>query len=116
MNEVRRKKVESLIQEVLSRMILTQEIKDPRVNTFLSVARVNVSSDLSHSKVYISSFQPESKVEKAVEALNHASGFIHGLLVKRLALRSIPRLQFIADDSIAHSMELNRMIDAVNEP
>ena len=116
MNEVRRKKIESLVQGVLSQMILTQEIKDPRVNTFLSVTRVNVSSDLSYAKISISSFESDSKVEKAVEALNHAGGFIHGLLVKRLALRSVPRLQFLADDSIAHSMELNRMIDAINHP
>jgi ribosome-binding factor A len=114
MNDVRKKKVESLIQGILSQMILTQEIKDPRVSSFLSVSLVKVSNDLSQAKVYISSFQKETTVEKAVEALNHGSGFIQGLLMKRLSMRTVPRVLFFADDSIQKSMELNRMIDEAN--
>jgi len=114
MNDVRKKKVESLIQGILSRMILTQEIKDPRVSSFLSVHAVTVSNDLSQAKAYISSFQKETTVEKAVEALNHASGFIQGLLMKRLSMRTVPRVLFFADDSIQKSMELNRIIDEAN--
>ena len=114
MNEVRKKKVESLIQGILSQMILTQEIKDPRVSSFLSVSLVKVANDLSQAKVYISSFQKETTVEKAVDALNHASGFIQGLLMKRLSMRTVPRCLFIADDSIQKAMELNRMIDEAN--
>ena len=114
MNDVRKKKVESLIQGVLSQMILTQEIKDPLVSTFLSVSLVKVSNDLSQAKVYLSSFQKETTVEKSVEALNHASGFIQGLLMKRLSMRTVPKCLFFADDSIQKSMELNRMIDEAN--
>ena len=57
MNDVRKKKVESLIQGILSRMILMQEIKDPRVSTFLSVNAVTVSNDLSQAKAtYLNGF------------------------------------------------------------
>lgn len=111
MNEVRKLKVESLIQGIISQLILTQEIKDPRVSTFLSVKEVRVSNDLSSAKVYISSFQSEKSVEKAVTALNHAAGFIQGLLGKRMAVRVTPRLLFIADDSIQKGIELNKKID-----
>ncbi len=114
MNEVRKKKVESLIQGILSQMILMQEIKDPRVNTFLTVNQVTVSNDLSQAKAYVSSFQPEGRIEKSVEALNHASGFIQGLLMKKLSLRTVPRVAFFADNSIHHSLELNRKIDEAN--
>jgi ribosome-binding factor A len=114
MNDVRKKKVESLIQGILSQMILTQEIKDPRVSSFMSVNAVTVSNDLSQAKAYVSSFQKETTVEKAVEALNHASGFIQGLLMKRLSMRTVPRVHFFADDSIQKSMELNRIIDEAN--
>ena len=114
MNDVRKKKVESLIQGILSQMILTQEIKDPRVSTFLSVSLVKVRNDLSQAKVYLSSFQKETTVEKAVDALNHASGFIQGHLMKKISMRTVPRCVFFADDSIQKSMELNRMIDEAN--
>jgi ribosome-binding factor A len=114
MKDVRTKKVESLIQGILSQMILTQEIKDPRVSTFLSINLVKISSDLSQAKVYVSSFQKETTIEKAVEALNHAAGFIQGTLGKKLAMRSTPKLQFLVDDSVQKSLELNRLIDEAN--
>lgn len=114
MNEIRRKKVESLIQGILSQMILRQEIKDPRVTSFLSVNLVKVSPDLSQAKAYLSSFQKDTTVEKAVDALNHASGFIQGLLMKKLSMRTVPRILFFADDSVQKALELNRVIDEAN--
>jgi len=97
MKDLRKRKVESLIQGLLSQMILTQEIKDPRVNTFLSVNQVQVTNDLGYAKVYVSSFQKETTVEKSVDALNHAAGFIQGILGRRLAMRNVPKLTFLVE-------------------
>ena len=116
MKEVRKLKVESLIQEIIGHLIITEEIKDPRVSSFLSVKEVRVSSDLSSAKVYMSSFQTEKSLEKGVQALNHAAGYIQGLLGKRMATRSTPKLVFIADDSIVKGMELNHKIDESLDP
>jgi ribosome-binding factor A len=49
-----------------------------------------------------------------VDALNHAGGFIQGHLMKKLSMRTVPKVIFFADDSIQKSMELNRMIDEAN--
>lgn len=114
MNEIRKLKVESLIREILGNMIMMQEIKDPRLSTFLSVNQVKVSNDLSQAKIYMGSFQKETTVEKAVEALNHAAGFIQAKLGKRLSMRTVPKLLFFTDDSIQKAMELNRKIDEAN--
>ncbi len=114
MNEIRKRKVESLLQAKLAEMILLQDIKDPRINTFLCVNRVDVSNDLSYGKVYVGSFQRDSTLEKAVEALNHAVGYIHGVLGKKLPLRSVPHLTFLVDHSIEDAMSLNRKIDEIN--
>ena len=44
------------IREEISKMILSGQIKDPRVSTFLSINRVEVFGDLGYAKVYVSSF------------------------------------------------------------
>lgn len=115
MKEVRKLKIESLILEIISTMIVMQEIKDPRVSTFLSVKEVRVSNDLTSAKVFITSFQKETTLDKAVAALNHAAGYIQGVLGKKMASRTTPKLQFLADHSIQESIELNSKIDEITK-
>jgi ribosome-binding factor A len=52
------------IREEISKMILSGQIKDPRVSTFLSINRVDVSGDLGYAKVYVSSFMSGRKLRK----------------------------------------------------
>ncbi len=88
-------------------------IKNPSVNTLVSITRVNVSKDLSHAKLFVSSFESRGKAMKAVGGLNRATGFIQGVLGKKLHMRTIPKLSFVYDDSIEQGFEVNRIIDSV---
>ena len=81
-------------------MILRQQIKDPRVSTFLSINRVEITSDLSYGKVYVSSFMSHKETLKGVKGLESAAGFIQTKLSKKLRLRQFPKLTFIMDSSI----------------
>ena len=54
MSEFRIQRAEKLIQEEISKMIVTGKIKDPRVNRLVSITRVTVSSDLGYAKIYVS--------------------------------------------------------------
>jgi ribosome-binding factor A len=86
-------------------------VKDPRVNTLITITEVSVSADLAYAKLYVSSFESESKMTKAVEALNHAAGFIQHNISRDLKMRVTPKLRFIADTSIKKGFELNEKID-----
>ena len=44
------------LRKEISSMLMKHEIKDPRVNEFLSINKVEVSGDLAFAKVYVSSF------------------------------------------------------------
>lgn len=114
MGEFRLQRVEHLLREAISSMILTDEIKDPRVSTFVSITDVAVSKDLAYAKVHVSSFQNEKKLQGSVEALNHAAGFIQRRLAKRLRLRTTPHLTFVADTSIAQGFEMTHKIEELN--
>jgi ribosome-binding factor A len=56
MDAIRHKKYEELLLEELSSLILSGEIKDPRVGPFVSLTRVEAARDLSVAKVYVSAF------------------------------------------------------------
>ena len=100
MSEFRLTRLGEQVREEISQMILRQQIKDPRVSTFLSINRVEITSDLSYGKVYVSSFMSHKETLKGVKGLESAAGFIQTKLSKKLRLRQFPKLTFIMDSSI----------------
>lgn len=103
---------EDIRREIIAVM---KEIKDPRVaDRFLTVVRVNVSGDLSSAKIFISSLKNLDEAKNAAKALNGASGFIRREVGHNLRLRKAPELQFVADDSIEHGMEIVKKLDSIS--
>ncbi len=94
------------LREEISKMILKQQIKDPRVSTFLNINRVEIAGDLGYAKVYVSSFLPEAQIVKGVEGLNSAAGFIQSSIAKKLRIYQFPKLTFIADSSLKEGFEM----------
>ena len=94
------------LREEISKMILKQQVKDPRVSTFLNINRVEVAGDLAYAKVYFSSFLPEAEITKGVAGLNSAAGFIQSSIAKKLRIYQFPKLTFIADSSLKEGFEM----------
>jgi len=111
MNEIRMKRVESLIRDKVSSLIMMGEVKDPRVDSTITLTRVKVAGDLASARVWVSSFGGEEATRRAVKGLNNAAGFIQSRLGKEIHMRNTPRLFFSADDSIRDGLAVNRLID-----
>jgi len=91
-------------------MIFSGEIKDPRVERLTTVTEVNLSRDLGHAKVWVSRFGDREAVAASVDALNHAAGFIQGVLSKRISVRTFPRLTFLLDDSMENGFRVAKKL------
>ncbi len=92
---------------------LIRELKDPRVrDKILTVVRVEVSSDLSYAKIYVSSMNGIDDAKEAVKGLTSATGLIRREVGNKLHLRKTPELKFIADDSVEHGMEIFKKIES----
>ena len=115
MSEFRLVRLGEQIRNEISQMILRQQIKDPRVSTFLNINRVEVSRDLSYAKVYVSSFMDEKRTEKGVKGLESAAGFIQSTLSRKLTLRQFPKLQFVCDSSIKEGFEMVHKLAEIAE-
>ena len=102
------------VAEDIKREIAAQirELKDPRVkDKFLTVVRVDVSSDASFAKVYVSDIMGIESAKEAVRGLESATGRIRGEVGRRLHLRKTPELRFIADDSVEKGFEMFKKLE-----
>lgn len=91
------------------------EMKDPRISeNFISIVRVDVASDLSNCKVYISSMKGIEKSKEASKVLGKSSGFVRHELGSRLKLRHVPTLQFYATDSIEYSANISKILNTLD--
>ena len=112
MGQYRLQRLNDQLRDEISQLILRGEVKDPRVSTFLSINRVDVTSDLGYAKVYVSSFLPDNQVGKGVDGLNAAAGFIQREIAKKLRIRQFPKLQFHVDEGMKKGFN---MVQKLNE-
>ncbi|MBS7263152.1 MAG: 30S ribosome-binding factor RbfA [Eubacteriales bacterium] len=106
-------RVASQIQREVSDIIRT-EIKDSRIPALISILRVEVSGDLEHAKLFVSTYSSKEEGAAAAEALNGAAGFIRKLLGARMKLRVTPQLHFVFDDSIEYSVHISEILSHLN--
>jgi ribosome-binding factor A len=113
-DEIRRRRVEGELRDMIAELIIGGQVKDPRVGPFVSVTRVEAARDLSYAKVFVSVFpgteegeRAADRLAEAVEGLQHAAGFIQAQIGKRLKTRLTPHLSFVADVGIKEGFELN---------
>ena len=88
--------------------LIQQEVKDPEVG-FVSVSDVEVSRDLSHAKIFITVFDPET-AKTSLKALRRASAFLRTRLGKELRMRHVPELHFKHDDSVEQGSHIDQLI------
>ena len=88
------------------------ELKDPRVmGKMLTVVRVEVSSDASYAKAYVSDLKGIESAKEAVKGLTAATGYIRREVGSRLHLRKTPELKFVADDSIEQGFNMFKKLE-----
>ena len=111
MSSRRQLRVGELLQHELAQMIAF-DLRDPRL-AFVSVMRVQVSSDLLHAAVYVSQLAGENSSKETLAALEHARGFLRRELALRTKLRHVPDLKFHYDEGLAEGMRINALIDEI---
>lgn len=106
-------RVADQIQRDLSDIVFS-ELKDPHVG-MITITDVKVTPDYAHAKIFFTMLDdsPE-KVEKTLDSLHRASGFLRMQLGKRLHIHTLPQLSFVYDNSIAQGMALSHLIDVAN--
>jgi len=107
-------RVAKQLREELSMLMLT-EMKDPRIR-MASVTDVRPSPDLRSAVVKVSALGTDAEREAVLAGLRHAEGFLRSTLGDRLEnLKTIPRLHFVLDESIAYAVRVSAMLRELDD-
>ncbi len=109
MNDIRKKKLESLILRELSGLIVRRRLKDERIG-LVSITRVDLARDLSVMTVYISMFGEQKENRITWKALKDNANFFKSTLSRNIRLRVTPALIFEEDETIK---EGDRILDII---
>jgi len=107
----RQEKVARVIKESVSDAI-ANHLSDPRIEGFISVTRVEMSTDLRNAEVYISIFgKDQSSQNKTFAAIKHAGSRIQSLLSGKIKSKFCPVLHFHLDEKFKKTIEVLNLID-----
>lgn len=111
-NSIKNIRINQEVQKELS-ILISREIKDPRINPFTSVVSVEVAPDLKTAKVYISVLGDEKSVDDTIKGLKSAASFLRSQLAHNLNMRNTPELIFKVDQSIEYGVTMSHLIEEV---
>lgn len=105
-------KLNNIIQKEVSE-IIQFELKNPKIG-FITITDVDVTSDLSYAKVFVSFLGQDARKEAGLKALNQSKGHIRSLLAKRLTIRKTPEIIFVLDNSLEKGNKIDLILHDIN--
>jgi len=100
-----------LIQRELGDQIL-RGLDDSRIG-FVTISRVDVTTDLAHAKVFVSVMGGEKEKKDSLAGLSRCAPFLRTHLSKVLKMRTVPRLQFVEDKNLDHGFRINELLGEI---
>ena len=105
-------RVAALLKEEISN-ILKFEVKDHRINEFVTITGVDLSPDLHYAKVSVSVLGSEEQKQDSLVGLKSAAGYIRFRLKKTLRLKYLPELKFFLDRSLERVAQIDKLLSQV---
>lgn len=117
METQRQKKIAGVIQKDIVDILQRAAIGGGKRSTIISVTKVNVTTDLSIAKVYLSIF-PNKDATTLLEGIQSNQPLIKHELAQRTRyqLRRVPQLQFFLDDSLDYIENIEKSLKGKENP
>jgi len=100
-------RVNELIRETLAEIVAREVEMPPGV--FVTVVKVDTTRDLRYARVFVSVF-PEKRFGKTLELFEKKIYLIQGLLNKKLHMKPLPRIEFVADKTEAEADKIEKIL------
>ncbi len=114
MSQNRARRISEEIKKIVAQTI-REDIKDPRVSSLATVTKVETTSDLRYTTIYISVFGSDEQKSDTLEGLKRAKGFIRRVIGESLDIRYTPEPMFKLDTSLEYAINMSKLIDEVHE-
>jgi ribosome-binding factor A len=104
---IRPDRVAESFKEVLAQEI--QRLKDPRVG-FVTVTGVDVTPDLRRARVYYTVLGEDTESRRTRAGLQSARKHLRAALGRKIRLKFLPDLEFVADPAIESGGRIERIL------
>jgi ribosome-binding factor A len=113
----RQKKIGGILQQDLADVLQKAATDGSLRGVIISVSKVNVTTDLSMAKVYLSVF-PNKEAKPLLEGIKSNKPLIRHELAQRTRnqLRRMPQLEFFIDDSLEYIDGIERSLKGEDNP
>jgi len=110
-NNYRLAKVSSLLKKEIT-LILQNDLENNLIRDhFVNISKIDLSGDLQHCKIYITSTANEKVRKEIVENLNIAKGLIRHNLGQRIEMRRLPEIIFKDDIVLDKGLSVLKLLD-----
>jgi len=114
-NNYRLAKVSSLLKKEIT-LILQNDLGNNLIRDyFVNISKIDLSGDLQHCKIYITSTAEEKVRQEIVENLNNAKSLIRRNLGKRIEMRRVPEIIFKEDIVLDKGLSVLKLLDELKE-
>lgn len=117
MESNRQKKIGGILQQDLADVLQGAATRGGMKGVIISVSKVNVTTDLSIAKVYLSIF-PNKEAEELIKGIRSNTPLIRHELAQRTKhqLRRMPHLEFFIDDSLEYIDRIEKSLKGEENP
>ena len=110
-NNYRLAKVSSLLKKEIT-LILQNDLENDLIRDhFVNISKIDLSGDLQHCKIYITSAAQDKVRKEIVENLNTAKSSIKYILGKRIEMRRVPEIIFKDDVVLDKGLSVLKLLD-----
>ena len=113
-SKLRTRRIADRIQQLLSEMLITGRISDPRLAS-VYITDVTVDRELSFAKIFVSSLEGKSQSDEILAGLEHASGYLRSSLAHEIDLRTFPMLRFYWDETPERAERIEQLLDTITK-
>ena len=110
-NNYRLAKVSSLLKKEIT-LILQNDLKNDLIRDhFVNISKIDLSGDLQHCKIFITSTAQDKVRKEIVANLNTTKSSIRHSLGKRVEMRRVPEIIFKEDVVLDKGLSVLKLLD-----
>lgn len=106
-------RLNSLLREVISEVLSRDLHHTALLGRQVTLTGVEITSDLSYAKVRFSMMGSQEERNEVKKALNTLAPKIRALALRKVVLRTFPKLEFFFDEGLEHQLHITEILAKV---
>lgn len=106
-------RLNSLLREVISEVISRDLHHMAHIRGQVTITSVEITSDLSYAKVRFTMMGSKEAQGEIKKALNTLAPKIQAIALRKVVMRTFPKLEFFFDEGLEHQLHINDLLAKV---